>query len=567
MREAIEQVHRQYRRDLVPYRPPQPPHRRRTELDASDGLQPADGQGAGGGRRRAGARAPARQPRDLPRAPAARAARPGALRRLAGPARRGRAEARRAPVGDRRRQQPAAGLERARAASSTTPTRERARLEDDYVSTEHLFLALEPVPREEILAWIKKVRGGQRVTSQDPEGSYQALAKFGRDLTEAAEAGQARPGDRPRRGDPARDPDPLAPDEEQPGADRRARRRQDGDRRGARAADRRRRRARGAEGPPRLGARHRLAARRLEVPRRVRGAAEGGPDRDHARATGGVDPLHRRAAHDRRRRRRRGRRRRGEPAQADARPRRAALHRRDDARRVPQAHREGRRARAALRARARRRAVGRGHDRDPARAQGALRGPPRRPHPRRGARRRGGALAALHRRPLPARQGDRPRRRGRLAAADGDRLLADRARRGQPARDAARDRAGRDGEGVAAGARADRARARRGQGGARRARRPLGEARRRRSRRSRRRPGGSTSCGWRPSAPSATATSSASPRSATARSPRSSASSPSGSGPENPMVKEEVDEDDIAAVVARWTGSRSTACSRARPRS
>jgi ATP-dependent Clp protease ATP-binding subunit ClpB len=71
--------------------------------------------------------------------------------------------------------------------------RERAKLEDDYVSTEHLFLALEPVPRDEILAWIKKVRGGQRVTSQDPEGSYQALAKFGRDLTEAAADGKLDP--------------------------------------------------------------------------------------------------------------------------------------------------------------------------------------------------------------------------------------------------------------------------------------------------------------------------------------------------------------------------------------
>jgi len=71
--------------------------------------------------------------------------------------------------------------------------RERARLEDDYISTEHLFLALEPVPRDEILAWIKSVRGGQRVTSQDPEGSYQALAKFGRDLTEAAEQGKLDP--------------------------------------------------------------------------------------------------------------------------------------------------------------------------------------------------------------------------------------------------------------------------------------------------------------------------------------------------------------------------------------
>jgi ATP-dependent Clp protease ATP-binding subunit ClpB len=71
--------------------------------------------------------------------------------------------------------------------------KERAKLEDDYVSTEHLFLALEPVPREEILAWIRKVRGGQRVTSQDPEGSYQALEKFGRDLTQAAEAGRLDP--------------------------------------------------------------------------------------------------------------------------------------------------------------------------------------------------------------------------------------------------------------------------------------------------------------------------------------------------------------------------------------
>ncbi len=70
---------------------------------------------------------------------------------------------------------------------------ERRSLEDDYVSTEHLFLALGPAPREEILAWIKDVRGGQRVTSQDPEGSYQALSKFGRDLTDAAEAGKLDP--------------------------------------------------------------------------------------------------------------------------------------------------------------------------------------------------------------------------------------------------------------------------------------------------------------------------------------------------------------------------------------
>jgi hypothetical protein len=59
-------------------------------------------------------------------------------------------------------------------------------------------------------------------------------------------------------------------------------------------------------------------------------------------------PLHRRAAHRRRRRRGRGRDGRRQHAQADARARRAAHDRRDHARRVPQAHREGRRARAPL---------------------------------------------------------------------------------------------------------------------------------------------------------------------------------------------------------------------------
>src|SRR3954453_10756887 len=67
---------------------------------------------------------------------------------------------------------------------------EAKKLEDDYVSTEHLLLALDAVPRGELLARIKDVRGGQRVTSQDPEGTYQALEKFGRDLTAAADAGK-----------------------------------------------------------------------------------------------------------------------------------------------------------------------------------------------------------------------------------------------------------------------------------------------------------------------------------------------------------------------------------------
>jgi ATP-dependent Clp protease ATP-binding subunit ClpB len=70
---------------------------------------------------------------------------------------------------------------------------EAKRLEDDYVSTEHLLLALDVVPRDQLEAKIGAVRGGQRVTSQDPEGTYQALEKFGRDLTELAEQGKLDP--------------------------------------------------------------------------------------------------------------------------------------------------------------------------------------------------------------------------------------------------------------------------------------------------------------------------------------------------------------------------------------
>ncbi|HET7855071.1 MAG TPA: ATP-dependent chaperone ClpB [Gaiellaceae bacterium] len=66
-------------------------------------------------------------------------------------------------------------------------------LEDEFISTEHLLLALVVVPHDELLARLKDVRGGQRVTSQDPEGTYQALEKFGRDLTELAEQGKLDP--------------------------------------------------------------------------------------------------------------------------------------------------------------------------------------------------------------------------------------------------------------------------------------------------------------------------------------------------------------------------------------
>src|SRR5207237_1216161 len=67
------------------------------------------------------------------------------------------------------------------------------RLGNPELYPEHLLLALDVVPRDQLEAKIKAVRGGQRVTSQDPEETYQALEKFGRDLTAAAEEGKLDP--------------------------------------------------------------------------------------------------------------------------------------------------------------------------------------------------------------------------------------------------------------------------------------------------------------------------------------------------------------------------------------
>jgi len=88
-------------------------------------------------------------------------------------------------------QQPAVSAQLSRVLDAALD--EAKHMQDDYVSTEHLLLALDIVPREQLEKKIKAVRGGQRVTSQDPEGTYQALSKFGRDLTEAAEQGKLDP--------------------------------------------------------------------------------------------------------------------------------------------------------------------------------------------------------------------------------------------------------------------------------------------------------------------------------------------------------------------------------------
>jgi ATP-dependent Clp protease ATP-binding subunit ClpB len=66
---------------------------------------------------------------------------------------------------------------------------EREGLHDEYLSTEHLLLAMAGrvgLDRNDLLTVLKDVRGSHRVTSQNPESTYAALERFGRDLTEAA---------------------------------------------------------------------------------------------------------------------------------------------------------------------------------------------------------------------------------------------------------------------------------------------------------------------------------------------------------------------------------------------
>ncbi len=72
----------------------------------------------------------------------------------------------------------------------------RQELTDEYLSTEHLLLALADrldISREELLAALREVRGSHRVTSQNPEEQYQALERYGRDLTADARKGKLDP--------------------------------------------------------------------------------------------------------------------------------------------------------------------------------------------------------------------------------------------------------------------------------------------------------------------------------------------------------------------------------------
>jgi ATP-dependent Clp protease ATP-binding subunit ClpB len=85
---------------------------------------------------------------------------------------------------------------------------EAKRLQDQFVSTEHLLLAIATesgrspaaqmlqrlgVTKDALYAALTEVRGNQRVTSQNPESTYEALARYGRDLTELARNGKLDP--------------------------------------------------------------------------------------------------------------------------------------------------------------------------------------------------------------------------------------------------------------------------------------------------------------------------------------------------------------------------------------
>jgi ATP-dependent Clp protease ATP-binding subunit ClpB len=96
------------------------------------------------------------------------------------------------------------GLSQAAVDVLTAAERYAKGMQDDYVSTEHILLALTDsiegkrlasygITKDAILKALKSVRGSQRVTTPEPEATYQALEKYGRDLTDLARKGKLDP--------------------------------------------------------------------------------------------------------------------------------------------------------------------------------------------------------------------------------------------------------------------------------------------------------------------------------------------------------------------------------------
>ncbi|MFB0536799.1 MAG: ATP-dependent chaperone ClpB [Anaerolineae bacterium] len=99
------------------------------------------------------------------------------------------------------------GLSRALQEVLQAAEREAGQMRDDYVSTEHLLIALtDPragqvaqslaafgITKDAVLRALTAIRGSQRVTTPTPESTYQALDKYGRDLTQLARQGKVDP--------------------------------------------------------------------------------------------------------------------------------------------------------------------------------------------------------------------------------------------------------------------------------------------------------------------------------------------------------------------------------------
>jgi ATP-dependent Clp protease ATP-binding subunit ClpB len=96
------------------------------------------------------------------------------------------------------------GLSQAAADVLTAAERYAKGMQDEYVSTEHILLGLTDsiegkrlasygLTKDAILNALKAVRGSQRVTTPEPESTYQALEKYGRDLTDLARKGKLDP--------------------------------------------------------------------------------------------------------------------------------------------------------------------------------------------------------------------------------------------------------------------------------------------------------------------------------------------------------------------------------------